>query len=133
MLGAALLARSLRAASVDPRVAIVIAGKGLLDDAAACGHLLRREWWPVGWLALALARRSPMARAAAASMVVPPIQEWLSRRPAVDLPRYLMLRLVEDAAYGSGVIAGAVRSRRPGVLVPYVQPPWVRQRPRRTG
>ena len=127
-LGGALLARSLRAASVDPQVAPVIVGKGLLADAGACGHLLRREWWPVGWLALAAAHRSPVARAAAATMLVPPIQEWLTRRPAVDLPRYLLLRLIEDAAYGSGVIAGAARSRRPGVLIPRVRPP--RSRPK---
>jgi mycofactocin system glycosyltransferase len=121
--GGAQLARSLRTASVDPRVATVIVRKGLLADAAACGHVLRREWWPVGWLALAAAHRSPVARVAAVTMMVPPIHDWLTRRPAVDLPRYLILRLFEDAAYGSGVIAGAVRSRRLGVLVPRVRAP----------
>ena len=123
VLAGALLARSLRASSVDPRVAPLIVGKGLLADAVACGHLLRREWWPVGWLTLAAAHRSPVARAAAAAMMVPPIRDWLTRRPAVDLPRYLLLRLIEDASYGSGVIASAVRTRRPGVLVPLLRPP----------
>ena len=123
----ALLARTLRTASVDPRVAPVIVGKGLLSDAAASGHLLRREWWPVGWLALVAAPRSRVARAAAAAMLVPTVREWLDRRPAVDLPRYLLLRLIEDASYGSGVIAGALRSCRPGVLVPRVRPPRARK------
>jgi mycofactocin system glycosyltransferase len=118
---AASQARTLRAASVDPRVAAVIAGKGLISDAASVGRLLRREWWPVGWLALTVAPRSRVAGAAVAAMLVGPVREWLTRRPTVDLPRYLLLRLLEDAAYGSGVIAGAVRWRRPGVLVPQVR------------
>ncbi len=124
----ALLARTLREGSVSPRLAPVIVGRGLISDAQAVGHLLRREWWPVGWLMVTAAARSRGARAAAAVMVAPPIQEWLTRRPAVDLPRYVLLRLIEDAAYGSGVVLSAVRSRRPGVLVPQVRPP--RWRPR---
>lgn len=120
---AARLARTLRGSSVDPRAAAVITGKRLASDAAATGHLLRREWWPLGWLALAGAPRSGLARAAAAAMLAAPAREWLTRRPDIDLPRYLMLRLAEDAAYGTGVIAGAARSRRPGVLLPRLQRP----------
>lgn len=122
-LAMALLGRTLRVSSVDPRVAPVIVGTGLLADAAATGHLLRREWWPIGWLALTGVRRSRLARAAVAAMLLPPAREWLSGRPGVDLPRYLMLRLAEDAAYGSGVIASAIGSRRPGVLLPLVRLP----------
>ncbi|MGV1088958.1 MAG: mycofactocin biosynthesis glycosyltransferase MftF [Mycobacterium sp.] len=124
--GTGLLARTLRTSSVDPRVAPVVAGKRLAADAAATGHLLRREWWPIGWLALVSVRRSRVARAAATVMLLAPVREWLTRRPQVDLPRYLLLRLTEDAAYGSGVIVSAVRSRRPGVLVPRIKLPRVR-------
>lgn len=127
------LARTLRAAAIDPRVAPVIAGKGLLSDAQATGHLLRREWWPVGVVALAATSRSGVARAAAAAMLAEPVGEWFTRRPALDLPRYLALRLMEDAAYGSGVIAGAVRSRRLTVLVPSLRrkpnQPFPRRKP----
>ena len=108
----------LRAASVDPRAATVVIGKGLKSDAESAGHLLRREWWPIGWLAVASSRRSRVGRAAAAAMLVPLAHEWLTSRPRVDPPRYLLLRLIEDASYGSGVIAGAIRSLRPGVLLP---------------
>ena len=114
--------RMLRNSAVDPRVTAVVMGKSLMSDATAIGHLLRREWWPIGWLVVTAAARSRGARAAAAVMVVPLIGEWLSRRPTVDLPRYLLLHLIEDAAYGSGVIVSAVRSRRPGVLPPYARP-----------
>lgn len=118
---AARQARLLRRASVDPRVSAPVLGKSLVSDVLSAGHLLRREWWPLGWPALLAAPRSRTARAAAAAMLVPLGVEWLRRRPAVGLLPYLVLRLAEDAAYGSGVIAGAVRRRRPGVLIPRVR------------
>jgi mycofactocin system glycosyltransferase len=126
-LSTGLLARKLRASAVSPAVAPVVVGKGLVAEAAAIGHLLRREWWPLGWLALAAAPRSRIARFAAAAMLVPIAREWFTRRPAVDPMRYLALRLTEDAAYGSGVIVSAIRRMRPGVLVPMVQLPGRRR------
>lgn len=120
---AALLARTLRAASVDVRVAPLIVGKGLVSDGEATGHLLRREWWPIGWLALAAAPRCRVTRAAAALMLAAPIRDWLSERPRLNPVGYLALRLIDDAAYGSGVIVSAVRARRAAVLVPVVRLP----------
>ena len=116
-------ARALRSSSVDPRLAAYILGRRFLADVDAGGHLLRREWWPLGWLALIGALRSGPGRVAAAAMIIPVVREWLDRRPDIDLPRYLGLRLVEDAAYGSGVIAGAVGGRRPAVLLPRIRLP----------
>lgn len=126
----ALLARRLRDTAVAPGVAPIVVGKGVLSETLAVGHLLRREWWPLGWLALAVTPRSRIARIAAASMVVPVAQEWLTRRPGIDPVRYAALHLIEDAAYGSGVITGAIRRRRPGVLLPRVRLPWTARRGR---
>ncbi len=126
----ALLARRLRDTAVDPVVAPIVVGKGVLAETLAVGHLLRREWWPLGWLALAMTPRSRIARIAAASMLAPLAQEWLTRRPGIDPVRYAALHLVEDAAYGSGVITGAIRRRRPGVLLPRVRLPWTARRGR---
>ncbi|AQT83021.1 mycofactocin system glycosyltransferase [Mycolicibacterium litorale] len=124
----ALLARSLRPASVDPSVAPYIVGKGLVSDMEAVGHWLRREAWPLGWLALFSAPRSRWARLAAAAMVVPIVREWFARRPDVDLPRYIALHLAEDAAYGSGVIAGARGLRSAALLAPRVRLPHLPRR-----
>jgi mycofactocin system glycosyltransferase len=110
-------------------LAAVVVGKGVVADAAALGHALRREWWPLGWAALALAPRSRgarPARAAALAMLAPVALEWVRERPDVDPARYVLLRLTEDAAYGSGVIASAVRGRRPGALLPVVRGPGLR-------
>lgn len=113
-------ARGLRRAAVPRRVAPVVVARRLASDVDAAGHLLRREWWPIGWLALLAAPRSAVARAAAAAMLAAPARQWRTRRPHLDLLRYLALHLLADAAYGSGVILSAVRSRHPGVLLPRV-------------
>ena len=115
--------RTMRDSAVGPSVATAVMAKSLSSDADATGHLLRREWWPIGWLALASSPRSRVARAAAWAMLLPLAHEWLTERPGVDLPRYLMLRLADDAAYGSGVIVGALRSRVPRVLLPHIRLP----------
>ena len=126
-LSTALLARTLSRSSVSPAVAPFVVGKGLVAEAGAVGHLLRREWWPLGWLALATAPRSRFGRFAAATMLIPIAREWFIRRPRLDPARYLALRLVEDASYGSGVIASAITAKRPGVLLPMVRLPGRRR------
>ena len=117
----AVRARSLRASAVDVRVAPVLVARRLASDVDAVGHLLRREWWPIGLLALVTAPRSAVARAAGAAMLAAPVREWRTRRPDLDLPRYLALHLAADAAYGFGVMISAVRSRHPAVLLPRVR------------
>lgn len=123
-----LLARSLRSASVDPRIAPHIVGKGLISDLEAIGHWLRREAWPIGWLALVLMRRSRWARLGAGAMVGPIIREWFDRRPDVDVARYVALHLAEDAAYGSGVIAQARGIGGLAVLAPRIRLPHLPRR-----
>ena len=122
-----LLARKLAAGRADPVLAPVVVGMGLGADAISVGHALRREWWPLGWLALAAVGPSRPARAAAAAMLVPIAWEWLRERPDVDPVRYTALRLVEDAAYGCGVLASALRDRSPSILAPHIRVPYLDQ------
>jgi len=124
----ALLARHLRRTGVRPGLALRIAGQGVAADAATIARLLRREWWPLGLAALvAVGRGRPgrAARWAAAGVLGVTWLEWCRTRPDVDLATYTLVRLADDASYGSGVIAGAVRGRRPQVLLPRVRLPWV--------
>jgi mycofactocin system glycosyltransferase len=51
-------------------------------------------------------------RAAAASLLLgPPLAAWSARRRSLDPVRYVLGQLADDAAYGAGVWAGALRSR----------------------
>ncbi len=120
---AATLDRRLRVSGGDAGLAAVVVGKGVVADFVAIGHALRREWWPLGWAAIACAPRSRAARLGAVAMLAPVVLEWVRERPDVDPPRYVLLRLAEDAAYGTGVVAGAVRGRRPRALLPVIRLP----------
>lgn len=106
-----------------------VVGQGLLADSAAIGHLLRREWWPIGAAALALSPRFPAARVAAATMLAPIALEWVTRDRSLDPVRYSVLRLIDDASYGTGVIVSSLRARRAAPLIPRVRMPrWPSQR-----
>lgn len=124
IVAAAVLGRRLRRVGGGMLMAGVIVGTGLVADAAAVGHALRREWWPVGILSLATVRRSQLSRTAACCMLGPIVFEWLRHRPDVDPARYASLRLIEDAAYGSGVLVSAWRARSVAPLRPEVRLPW---------
>jgi hypothetical protein len=44
-------------------------------------------------------------------LVGPALSTWCSRRPALDLPRFVLGQIADDIAYGSGVWLGCARSR----------------------
>jgi mycofactocin glycosyltransferase len=111
--------------STRPDLAARVVSKGLVADLAATGHALRREWWPLGWLALLVAPRSRWGATAAATMLAPIALEYVRQRPPVDPARYAGLRLLEDAAYGSGVVVSALRGHRGGVLLPRIRVPGI--------
>ena len=112
------LRRRTSALGMPARVPVEVVARGLLADSLGVGHALRREWWPLGAVALLAAPRSRAARIAAAAMLAPLAWEWWRLRPRLDPARYVGLRLAADALYGSGVIASALRERDPAVLTP---------------
>ncbi|BDI22529.1 mycofactocin biosynthesis glycosyltransferase MftF [Herbiconiux sp. L3-i23] len=110
-------------------VAIEMTGRSLFSDAFWTGHLLRRDWWPVGWGVLALTPFSRLARGVAAAMAWEPVRDHLLRPTRLGPVKSLALRLLDDASYGTGVIRGAIRRGVPAVVLPRVRfPSW----PRRT-
>lgn len=128
---AALLHRALAGTSGNPALSATIVAKGTAADAAALGHALRREWWPLGLLCLATAPFSRVSRATALAMLAPIALEWITGRPAVDPLRYTALRLLEDLAYGSGVTSAAHGSRTLAPLLPRVGSPFPKRRRRK--
>ncbi|MFI0350292.1 mycofactocin biosynthesis glycosyltransferase MftF [Actinomadura sp. 9N407] len=118
-----LLARALNGTPGRWTLSGAIVGKGTVADAAAIGHALRREWWPLGLACLAASGRNRLARAAAAAMLAPIALEWITERPALDPFRYTAVRLAEDVAYGSGVTASAWRHGSFQALLPDVRFP----------
>lgn len=102
--------------------------QGLLADAASLGRMLRREWWPVGWLSLLASPKCRMARFGALLVLVPVVFDWVTTKQnqtKVNPVSYAFLRLLDEAAYGSGVIVSCVASGRMRPLLPHVEIPRI--------
>lgn len=102
---------------------------------AVLGHLhagrllaatVTRVWWPVAVLAALVSRRARRLLALSAAVTV--ATAWQAERPPLDPLRVAALRLLDDAAYGAGVWAGAIAARRADPLLPSLEawPPKVR-------
>ncbi len=105
-------------------VAVELTGRSLFSDAFWLGHLLRRDWWPVGVVVLALTPKSALARGAAAAMLWEPVRDHLLSPTRLGPVKSLALRWLDDASYGTGVIRNAIRKRVPNVVTPRVRIPW---------
>lgn len=117
--------RRLLDADVPHTVVAEMTALSLWTDVFWVGHLLRRDWWPVGWSVLAAAPSSRLARTVAAAMMIQPVREHLFRPTRLDPVRSLALRMLDDASYGTGVIRNAVRQRVANVVAPRVRfPSW---------
>lgn len=106
-------------------VSVEMTAFSLWSDAFWVGHLLRRDWWPIGLAVLLSTPRSKLARGLAAAMLWEPVRDHLIRPTRLGPVQSLALRAVDDASYGSGVIKNAFRLRVWNVILPRVQiPTW---------
>jgi hypothetical protein len=51
-------------------------------------------------------------------VLVPPLLDWLDRRPPLDLARYVAARLLDDIGYSLGVWQGCAGRRTVRPLLP---------------
>ncbi|HUR51613.1 MAG TPA: mycofactocin biosynthesis glycosyltransferase MftF [Mycobacteriales bacterium] len=86
-------------------------GTSVNGTAAGLGRALAMLG-PLAWWAATRDRR------AAALLLWPVVQEWRERRPDEDLPEFTARVLLDQAAYGAGVVAGCVEHRTASPLVP---------------
>ncbi len=68
-------------------------------------------------------------RSAVALVLVPPVVDWVRRRPDLDLPRWVAASVADDLAYGAGVWTGSLRARSAAALLPTVVREPVRESP----
>ncbi|MFM8390824.1 MAG: hypothetical protein ACKOA5_16450, partial [Actinomycetota bacterium] len=79
---------------------------------------ITRVWWPIAFIAAIFSRRARIALCAAA--VGPALAEWWEKRPRLDPVRFTILRIIDDAAYGTGVWKTAIRERDAGAVMPTI-------------
>jgi mycofactocin system glycosyltransferase len=100
----------------DVPAAVAVTASSLKATGTGLGSALALTG-PLGWWAAARDRRM------AALLVVPLLLEWADRRPPVDPLRYVARGLLDQAAYGAGVLHGCLRHRTAEPLIPRRSPP----------
>lgn len=104
-----LLARRLASLEHPFPVAARIAAMSHVSSARAASEALTRPWWPLALGAALASRRA--RRLVVAAVLVPPLWDWVRSRPALDPVRWVICRVADDVAYGTGVWVGAWRAR----------------------
>ncbi len=118
---AAMLSRKLRFAPNTASESVRLAWMTHLQVGRNLASAVTRVWWPVAIVASVFSRRARVALCTAA--VVPALAEWWGKRPRLDPVRFTILRIIDDAAYGTGVWKTAVRERNAGALLPAIARP----------
>ena len=92
-----------------PRDVAFVAARGLGSAALQLASAICRHYWPVALLAATLSRRC--RRIVLIAAVLDGVVDWLSRRSNVEddakpigLPAYLVLKRLDDLAYGAGTV-----------------------------
>jgi mycofactocin glycosyltransferase len=120
------IAGTLAGVESRPRDVAMLAGRGLGSAALQLASAICRHYWPIALLAAVLFRRFRHIVLIAA--VVDGVADWLSRRSNVDADTkqlgvvpYLVLKRLDDLAYGAGMWTGMVQERHPGPLKPQIR------------
>ncbi|MDV3127611.1 mycofactocin biosynthesis glycosyltransferase MftF [Mycobacterium sp. 21AC1] len=120
------IARSLSAVETEPKEVAVVAAHGLWSSALQLCSAICRHYWPIALIAALLSRRARHAVLLAA--VVDGVVDWATRHGNVDddtkpvgLFSHLLLKRLDDIAYGAGLWTGVVRERHLGALKPQLR------------
>jgi len=89
--------------------ALRLAGLGHLFAVRQLASAVTRVWWPIALFGSMRSRR--LRRISLIAALVPPAWDWWRQRPQIDPVSYTALRIVDDAAYGTGVWRGAMAAR----------------------
>jgi mycofactocin glycosyltransferase len=108
---------SLRSTSLPIKVRIQLAWKGLTSTTRLLADAVIRAWWPLFFLASFFSIR--LGAMLTFSALVPPIVGLVRHKPEHPL-RYLVMCILEDVAYGTGVWVGAIRTRSLRCLLPVI-------------
>jgi mycofactocin system glycosyltransferase len=120
------IARAMRTAETSPRDVLAVAGRGLWSAALQLASALCRHYWPLALLAAIVSRQC--RRVVLVAAIVDGVVDWLRRRDATDddtqsigLATYVVLKRIDDLAYGMGLWRGVVRERNIRALKPQIR------------
>lgn len=123
------IAASLRTVETEPKEVAAVAAHGLWSSALQLASAICRHYWPVAFVAAVLFRRCRRVLLVAA--VLDGVVDWVSRdrhteaddddTKRVGLVAYIVLKRLDDMAYGLGLWTGVVRERHLGALKPQIR------------
>ncbi|OMC06572.1 mycofactocin system glycosyltransferase [Mycolicibacter heraklionensis] len=119
------VARSMRGPDTAPADVLMVTLRGLANAGLQLASALCRHYWPVALLAACLSQRCRRALLLAA--IADGVVDWLRHARSDDdsrplgLPAYLLLKRVDDLAYGAGLWSGVVRERNLAALKPQIR------------
>jgi mycofactocin system glycosyltransferase len=120
------IAKALRGPDTEPWDVAVVTTRGLGSAGLQLASAMCRHYWPVALLAALLSRRCRQAVLIAA--VVDGVVDWLrhTKNPDTDtkpigVVSYLLLKRLDDLAYGIGLWGGVARERNIAPLKPQIR------------
>jgi mycofactocin system glycosyltransferase len=120
------IAKTMRGADTQIWDVLLVAARGLWSAALQLASAICRHYWPVALLAAVAFR--PCRRVVLIAAVVDGVVDWASRRQSADedarpigLVTYMLLKRLDDLAYGLGLWYGVVRERNIGPLKPQIR------------
>lgn len=108
---------SLRSTSIPVRTRTQLAWKALTSTTRLLARAIMRAWWPIFFIASFASLR--LGAMFTFSAFVPPIFGLIRYKPGHPI-RYLVMRILEGMAYGTGVWVGAFRARSFRCLLPVI-------------
>ena len=120
------LAKSLGSVETEPKEGAVVAAHGLWSAALQLAAAICRHYWPIALVAALLSRHCRHIVLVAA--IVDGVVDWVTRHGNADddtkpvgLISYVLLKRLDDIAYGAGLWTGVVRERHAGALKPQIR------------
>ncbi|OMB94362.1 mycofactocin system glycosyltransferase [Mycobacterium sp. NS-7484] len=120
------IARSLSTVDTEPTEVAAVTARGLWSSALQLCSAICRHYWPVALIAALLFRRARHAVLVAA--VLDGVVDWATRRGNADddtkpvgLLTHILLKRLDDIAYGLGLWTGVMRERQLGALKPQLR------------
>ncbi|MGB3480585.1 MAG: mycofactocin biosynthesis glycosyltransferase MftF [Mycobacterium sp.] len=120
------VAKAMKAPETQPRDVAFVTGRWLGSAVLQLTSAICRHYWPVAMVAAVLSKRC--RRIVLLAAAIDGVVDWLSRRHHTEddakplgLIAYLLLKRLDDIAYGTGLWTGVVRERTLGPLKPQIR------------
>ena len=101
----------------DESFRISLHGTG--KSAQSTANAINRVWWPIAFILAIFSQRLRMLFIVAA--LGPAVYEWWIKRPHLDVVRFALMKMLDNAAYGAGVWKGVIATRNAAPLIPTVK------------